>query len=460
MSNDTPEFLKDALKFGINLGLERMNRLDELLGDPQKQLHVIHVAGTNGKGSTVSYISSILASAGLKVGVYTSPFLERFSERIRIIDGRHGLDILSEDETYGEIDDHDLAELSEKVKAAAELMVSQGYEHPTEFELVTAIAYLYFEKKQIDIAVLETGLGGRLDSTNVIDDPLCTVITSIGYDHTDRLGDTIGQIAMEKAGIIKPHRPVIVADPDEMLLSSEDALKVREVIRDAARSKDAPLKFVRAGKYSEKYTPDGRMIFSFEGEMAVFDTALVGTHQIRNAALAVSCARQIPVVSEEDIAYGIRHTKWKGRAEFLSIDPPVILDGGHNRQCAQSLAAVLNKIQDGKLCEGKLRVVMGVMADKDVKGMLEVLKLEAPDVEEIFCVRVDNPRTLAPSELCNYIELVYNGTVKTECFEDASKAVSEAYSRTRADGIPLLVTGSLYLIGQIRGYLRSIVLKG
>lgn len=460
MTEDTPEFLKDALKFGINLGLERMNRLDELLGDPQKSLHVIHVAGTNGKGSTVSFISSILASAGLKVGIYTSPFLERFSERIRIIDGRTGLDSYLQDETYGEISAEDLSQLSDRVKKAAEQMTAEGAEHPTEFELVTAIAYLYFAMKQTDIVVLETGLGGRLDSTNVFDDPICTVITSIGYDHTDRLGTTIEAITSEKAGIIKRNRPVIASDPYEMYLSHEDAQKVEEVIRDTAREKDAPLKFVRAGKYFERYTADGRMLFSFEGEMAVYDTRILGTHQIRNAALAVACARQIPVVSDEDIAYGIRHTMWKGRAELLSTDPVVILDGGHNPQCASSLVGVLGKMLDGRLCEGKIRIVLGAMADKDITGMLKALATGAPDIVEILCTKVNNPRSLSSAELCNYVQLVYNNVIKTECFEDACSAVSEAYARSCADGIPLLVTGSLYLIGEIRGHLRGTIVKG
>ena len=204
MSNNggTPEFLTDALKFGINLGLQRMERLDEILGNPQDDFRCIHIAGTNGKGSTAAYTASILAASGLKVGLYTSPFLERFSERMRIIDGREGLDRLLLDETEGEIDADTLAELSDKVKTASDKMTKEGMEHPTEFELVTAICYLWFSMEKIDIAVLETGLGGRLDSTNVVKSPVCTVITAIGMDHTDRLGNTIGEIAGEKAGIL------------------------------------------------------------------------------------------------------------------------------------------------------------------------------------------------------------------------------------------------------------------
>ena len=201
--DNTPEFLKNSLKFGINLGLERMEALDRALGNPQDSFRAVHIAGTNGKGSTSAFIASILAASGRKVGIYTSPFLERFNERMRIIDGRDGLIKYVEDETYGEIPDDILASLSNEVEKACSEITKQGVEHPTEFELVTAVCYLWFRSEQIDVAVLETGLGGRLDSTNVIRNPFCSVITAMGLDHQDRLGDTIEKICYEKAGIIK-----------------------------------------------------------------------------------------------------------------------------------------------------------------------------------------------------------------------------------------------------------------
>ena len=215
---DVPEFIKDSAKFGINLGLERMDELDRLLGNPEKDLKVVHIAGTNGKGSTVTFISTCLAEAGYRVGIYTSPFLERFSERLRIIDGKEGLDRLLQDETEGEIKDDDLNRLSARVEEACNEMTSDGFEHPTEFELMTALGYLWFKEQETDIVVLETGLGGRLDSTNVFDKPLATVITSIGFDHQDRLGNTIEEITSERAGIFKKGVPAFSSDPSQMLI--------------------------------------------------------------------------------------------------------------------------------------------------------------------------------------------------------------------------------------------------
>lgn len=455
MSNDnggTPEFLKDALKFGINLGLTRMNRLDELLNDPQKDFKVVHIAGTNGKGSTATYISSILAASGKKVGIYTSPFLERFSERMRIINGRRGLDLLEEDETYGEISADDLERLSEKVRVAAESMAAEGYEHPTEFELVTAICYLWFSENDIDVAILETGLGGRLDSTNVIDDPLCTVITAIGMDHTDRLGNTIAEITGEKAGILKKGAPAIVSSPDEMLITRSEQQDVRRVIDDRARELGVDVTYVSAGDIFPVFTEDGYMSFVYGG--VAHKTRLLGRHQVRNAATAIEAALSLGI-DDGSIAYGVTHAKWKGRCEYLSSDPVVILDGGHNKQCAESLALVLNEMLGGKLKGRRFRAVMGVMKDKDTDGMLNALYRGGIRFGEVFAVKVNNPRTMEPNELSDRINVVYNNEVKVDGYTDANKAVLEALRLSAEDGMPLLITGSLYLIGEIRGALSA-----
>ena len=205
-----PEVLKGALQFGIKPGLERITELMRLLGNPQDSFRSVHIAGTNGKGSVATFISSILASADMKVGVFTSPYLERFTERIRIIDGREGLARYVEDDSYGEIGQEDLARYSAMVKAARDKMVAEGLaDEPTEFELITAICFLYYADQKIDAAVLEVGLGGRLDSTNIIKDPLVTVITALGLDHCGVLGNTISEITGEKAGIFKEGSPAV-----------------------------------------------------------------------------------------------------------------------------------------------------------------------------------------------------------------------------------------------------------
>jgi len=453
MANDkggTPEFLKDALKFGINLGLNRMNGLDEILGNPQKDFKVVHIAGTNGKGSTAAYISSILAASGKKVGIYTSPFLERFSERMRIVDGTDGLRKLEEDESYGEIPADDLAHLSEKVRIAAEEMTAGGCEHPTEFELVTAICYLWFSENDIDVAVLETGLGGRLDSTNVIEDPLCTVITAIGMDHTDRLGNTIAEITGEKAGILKKGAPAVISSPDEMLITEEEKKDVRRVLDSKASELGVDVTYVSAGDVEPDFTEDGYMSFVYGG--TEYKTRLLGRHQVRNAATAIETARVLNIDTEA-IEYGISHAVWKGRCECLSLDPVIILDGGHNKQCAESLALVLNEMLGGKLQNKKFRVVMGVMKDKDTDSMLRALYEGGIGFGEVFAVKVNNPRTMEPDELSDRINVVYNNEVKVIGYSDAEEAVLKALHLSLEDKMPLLVTGSLYLIGEIRGAL-------
>jgi len=451
----TPKFIEESLKFGINLGLDRMNELDRLLGNPEKKLKVVHVAGTNGKGSTVTFLSTALAEADYKVGIYTSPYLERFSERMRIIDGREGLNRLLQDETYGEIDQESLDRYSAMVQEATDVMTASGYEHPTEFELVTAICYLWFMDSGVDVAVLETGLGGRLDSTNVIDNPLATVITSIGFDHQDRLGETIAEIASEKAGIFKADAPAFAAAPEDMLLPLEAKKDVRDTLTAMASQKNTSgLTYVSANFDSAVFTEDGRMLFEAFGEK--YETSLQGRHQVLNATLAIRVLKDVFGIPYGVLKDGIAKARWKGRAELLSVDPPVILDGGHNVQCAESLIGTLKEMCGGRFRDLKFRLVIGVMADKNVEGMIETYKNAGLDPVDVLTVRVNNPRSMDPVTLYKIIEVVYNNSIMPVAFDSASEAVSEACRKTKEDGIPLLVTGSLYLIGEVRGKLCTI----
>ena len=453
-TDSIPEFLKDAQKFGINLGLERMNELDRLLGNPEKSLKAVHVAGTNGKGSVVTYLSSGLAAADFKVGVYTSPFLERFSERMRVINGKAGLAELEKDESAGEIDSCDLKRLSDLVEEKANEMTENGFEHPTEFELVTAVAFLWFKEQNTDVVVLETGLGGRLDSTNVFDNPLATVITTIGLDHTDRLGDTIDKITWEKAGIFKYKTPAFASDPDDMLLEDEYKPIVRDSLIEVANSKDTEIVFVGANTDSATFTADGKMHFEAFGE--AYETNLQGKHQVLNASLAIKVLMSLGV-SIEDIKTGIKAARWKGRAEILAVNPTVILDGGHNVQCATSLVETLKLMCDGQFRDQEIRVVMGAMADKDVEGMITTLRDSGLKIKEIYTVLVNNPRAITTSNLSSLIDIVYNNSIRHVSFEDATEGVLQAYAKSREDGLPLLVTGSLYLIGEVRGSLCTII---
>ena len=454
--NDIPSVLTGALKFGIKPGLERITGLLELLGNPQDSIKAVHVAGTNGKGSVCTYLSTILACDGKKVGVFTSPYLERFSERIRIIDGREGATSFTEDDSYGEIPSGRLNELSDRVKTAMDKMLSEGMEHPTEFELITAIGFLYFAEEKVDIAVLETGLGGRLDSTNVIDKPVATGICSIGLDHCGVLGSTISEIAAEKAGIFKKGVPAVCLDPDEMIISDEMRKDVRDTFTSVAAGKGSPLTFVGTDGAMEKavFEPDGNMVFELDGRK--YKTALNGRHQVTNAALAIALAR-ICNASEESIEAGISLARWKCRCEILSFDPVVLIDGGHNPQGAESLASTLNDILGGTLKGRKIRIVAGMMADKDVKGVYEAYRCGGLNIAEAVTVKPDNSRSMEPANLSEIINDVYNNKVQTLEAESPEEGVRLALERSKADGMPLLVTGSLYLAGQVRGYLKGII---
>ena len=452
----TPDLLEKALKFGINLGLDRMLKLLDLLGNPHKDLKVIHVAGTNGKGSVVTVLSSILAQSGKKVGIFTSPFLERFTERIRILDGREDLLRFVEDDSTGEIDKESLDRYLDMASKAIDEMTSQGYENPTEFEIITAVAFLYYKEQNVDVAVLETGLGGRLDSTNVIDKPLLTVITAIGLDHTEILGDTVGKIAAEKAGIFKPGVEAIVFEPKNMILTKSQQDEVREVLIKEAKERGAKLKFSSPSNKRTFYTKEGPMRFTCDGFEDGIETTLLGAHQVNNIVLAADCARFLKI-KEKDIKEGIRLSRWKGRVEFLSNDPLVIMDGGHNPQGLKSLSDALTRICAGKLKTTGLRLLMGVMADKDVPNMLKILRPSGIEITEVYATTVDNKRSMKGSELCDRLKLVYNEQVETTAFDDAKTAAQSALLRTLKDGKPLLVTGSLYLVGEVRGRLKEIL---
>lgn len=463
MDNEkTPELLSNALKFGIKLGLDRMNKLMELLGNPQEDLKVVHVAGTNGKGSVCTYISSILANSGLKVGVFTSPYLERFSERMRIIDGREGLRAFVNDDSTGEIDGESLEKILKLVEETANKMVSEGYENPTEFELVTAMCFVWFSQMNVDVAVLEVGLGGRLDSTNIIVRPLVTVVTAIGLDHTDRLGDTIELISGEKAGIFKPFTQAIVFDPDNMIMDEADKDSCRAVFENKAGVLKVPLMFTKVNDYIASYEEDGTMVFSVpEYDIVDFKTTLMGEHQVYNCVLAVTVARYLNNhydISEEQIREGISLARWKCRVESLCRNPIVLLDGGHNPQGIKSLADSLTKIYGGKLNNQKMRLLIGVMADKDVSNMVTNLE-ESSGVSfvSIYTTTVSNPRSMSGSELGEKIKLVYNNSVEINSFDDAKTAAREALSASFEDDLPLLVTGSLYLLGEVRGELKSVL---
>ena len=415
------------------LGLERIEDLLERLGRPQDALRFVHVAGTNGKGSTCAYLSSVLASAGFKTGLFTSPYVEVFEERIRV-DGEN----ISRDDL---------------VRACA--MEAETGEHPTEFELMTAVAFEHFRAVGCDIVVLEVGLGGRLDSTNVIERPEACVICRIGLDHTAVLGDTLAAVAGEKAGIIKPG--VAVASwPQEP--------EAREVVAAVARDRGCALT-----------EPDFSQLVvgSIDAELAVrsftyrgksYETALLGAYQPGNAALALEAVGLLRArgwdIPEEAVRAGIARTTWPGRFEVVARDPLVIVDGGHNPQGAEVLADSLRElVEGGNSSSRRVVFVMGVLADKDYPPMI---RSAVPFARAFFVYAPENPRALSAEDLAAAVRSVVDGRadvagnavdggagVRVEAALGAADAVRKALDFA-GEGDVVVAFGSLYSLGEVK----------
>ncbi|NBH61965.1 bifunctional folylpolyglutamate synthase/dihydrofolate synthase [Anaerotruncus sp. 80] len=420
--------ISEFQKFGWVLGLERMNVLLEKLGNPHEDLKVLHVAGTNGKGSVCRYLYEILQAAGYRCGLFTSPFLEVFNERIEF-DGSF-------------ISDADLQRCSDVVLAMTEEMVAEGHESPTEFEVITAVAFLYFKEKNTDFVVLEVGLGGRGDSTNVVKRPLCSIITSISLDHTDRLGETIEEIAAEKAGIIKEGCPVItgVENEEAMWVLKHKAIEKHTPIFDALQS---PFEIL------EETVEGTRVRAEVLKETYEFTISMVGRHQVQNAltaltAIALLNKRGDFTVTDEQIAEGFKRAKQIGRFEIMEKEPFVILDGAHNPGGAKALKeTVLRHFKDKKIL-----MVTGILADKEVE---EVLDSFMDITKDFIATEPDNPRKLPAEELA---EKMQKRGGHVHCFSKAEEAVSCAQGLYEAYDV-ILFTGSLYLIGKIRGLINE-----
>lgn len=397
-------------------GLERIRTLLHALGDPQKELKFVHVAGTNGKGSVCAYLASVLRCAGYRVGLCTSPFLEDFRERIQV-DGE-----LIPPETLGE--------LTELARPAAEAME----DHPTEFELITAVAMLYFRRCRCDIVVLEVGLGGALDASNVIDVPEAAVITVMGMDHAAILGPTLGDIAAAKAGIIKLGGAVV---------SFGGCPEADAVIRERCREQGAQLTEVDFSRLRVVGTGlDGTDLeFAPYGALHV---PLVGLYQAKNAAVAVTTVEVLEKrgweISRRALEQGLASVCWPGRLEVVRRAGPVILrDGAHNAHGMAATVESLRALFPGK----KLTILMGVMADKDVEDMLKLL---APIAGQVFTVRPESPRAMPAEELAALVNRYGVPAVPCAGVAAGLQAAAEAAG---ADGA-VCALGSLYLVGEVR----------
>jgi len=396
-------------------GLERMRCLLCALGDPQKKLKFIHVAGTNGKGSTCAMLASVLREAGYRVGLNTSPYIMTFHERIRV---------------NGEmISDESLADLTERVRPVAEAME----EHPTEFELITAIALQYFVEQRCDIVVLEVGLGGALDASNVIDCPEVAVLTAMGMDHMAILGNTMTEIAAAKAGIIKDGGCVV---------SCGGCAEADAVFRKTCAARGASLREVDFERLTVLQAGLEGAVFDF-GAHKDLHLPLVGLYQTQNAALALTALEVLAEkgwnIPEDAIRRGLTAVRWPARFEVLRRAPLFLLDGAHNahgiRAAAESLAALLPA--------GKAVMVLGVLADKDVEDMLDRL---APLAAQAFVIRPDSPRAMRAEDLC---ALLQRRGVEAQVCQTVEQAVEQAIRAAGPDGA-VCALGSLYMSGAVR----------
>ena len=402
------------------LGLERTRELLWKLGDPQKELKFVHVAGSNGKGSTCAMLDAILRKAGYKVGLYISPYIQDFCERMQV-DGEN-------------IPGGTLAAITERVRQAADAME----DHPSQFELVTAIAMEYFRAQRCDIVVLEVGMGGALDSTNVIDAPEVAVITNIGLEHTEYLGDTLEKIAATKAGIIKPGCVCVCYD---------GAPEVTVVIRAVCAQNDVP--FAGAGRFPVETVCqdlDGQ-VFSRNGRE--YRLALLGPHQTGNAAVVLETVEALRGrgwhIPEEAVRAGLREVKWPARFEILSRKPLFILDGGHNPQCAEALVGSAGALLPGR----RIVFLTGVLADKDYPRIMELMM---PCAQEFVCLTPVSDRALQADALADY--LTQRGAKARAC-EDIPTGIRTALAAAGEDGV-VIAFGSLYLAGAVRTAFSSV----
>ena len=412
---ESESFIHSLYRKGVKPGLHRERQLLAMLGNPEKQLKFVHIAGTNGKGSTAAMTASILRQAGYKTGLFTSPFIYRFNERIQL-DGE-------------QIPDETVVELTALVKGYADTMEDP----PTEFEFVTAMAMEYYRREQTDIVVLEVGMGGLLDATNVIPAPEVAVITNIGLDHTEVLGDTLDKIAANKAGIFKEgcHAVVYRGDPG-----------VEAVYETLCKEKNIPL--TKADFDSIRLHSHDLTGQCFDcGSRKQLELPLLGDHQLHNAAVVLSVVDSLIArgyrITEEHIRKGLKTVTWPGRFEIVGKDPLFIIDGGHNPQC---IDALVKNIED-YLKDRRVVVLTGVLADKDYADMFRPVMAYA---QEFVCITPPNPRRMTGDVLAGYLR---QAGAKATHAETIPQGVRQARELAGQDGV-VLCFGSLYIIGDIK----------
>ncbi len=415
------EYIHSNFWKGSTPGLTRTQTLLSKMGNPEKGLKFVHIAGTNGKGSTAAMTASVLQKAGYRVGLYTSPYIYRFHERMQV----NGV----------QISDEDLIAVTEFVKPLAQSMEQK----PTEFELVCCIAFEYFARQHCDIVVLEVGMGGAMDATNVIDTPEVAVITNIGLDHTEYLGNTLEAIAETKAGIFKEDGNAVIYRGTPGVEAVYDRICAEKNIR--LKKADFQSIVLRS------HGLEGQVFDC--GSRKNIQLPLLGAHQLKNAAVVLDILDTLKEkgwnISEENIYDGLRDTAWPGRFDIVGREPLFIIDGGHNQQCFETLIANIQDYLAGKT----IIALTGVLADKDYADMYKPVM---PFVQEFVCITPPNPRKLDAQQLAGFLEAA--GAKATAC-EPLEAGVQLALEKAGKDGV-VLCFGSLYTIGATRDALLEI----
>lgn len=421
------KYISSTYKFGSKLGLDNITKLTELLGNPQEKYKIIHVAGTNGKGSTCNMLHDVLVEGGYKVGLFISPFLQEFTERIQI--------------NKNQIEKENLARITSLVKQKVDIMLHEGYNHPTEFEIVTAIGFKYFEEQNVDFLVLEVGLGGRFDATNCIKSPIVSVITSISLDHTQYLGDTLEQIAFEKAGIIKENSNVVIYPQKECVTS---------VIKKQAKDKNAKvyetdinnIEILSSSIENQNLSYKNTNIFN----LLNFNIKLLGEHQAYNCLTVIKVLEILKLsgynINEEIIKKGLDKCTFAGRFEVIQNNPVVLIDGGHNIDGVEFFCKTIKKYFNNK----KVILFYGMLKDKHPDLVADYLI----DIsKEIYTLTPDYPaRAMQSSELKEILDKRNTNNISITALTSLSD-ITKIINNCSNNEI-IACVGSLYLIGDLR----------
>lgn len=426
---ETMLYLESIHMFGVKTGHNRINRLLELLGNPHKELKFLHIAGTNGKGSITAMVNNVLCKSGYKVGMFTSPFIEYFEERIQI----NNINIEKEK----------LASIITNMVPFIEQLKDENYDPPTYFEVITCAALVYFYNEKVDFAIMEVGMGGRLDPTNIIT-PLVSVIASISYDHMEFLGNSLDKIAMEKSGIIKANTPVIVyPQVDEVMKVIEK--RAEELNSNLVKVNKTDGKFLEIVNIKENGSLLKKQKLLINTKTKVYEVVLnlLGSHQIMNCAVAINIIETMQdmgiKISRENIIHGLETVFWKGRLEILKSNPFIVIDGAHNIDAILKLKENIKRYFKFK----NLFLILGIVKDKEVEKMVEII---APMAKSVIAVAPHSTRATIAKEL---YEIIIQYNKNSVYFEDYNEAYIYACDNSSEDDL-ILICGSFYMIGDMR----------